>query len=203
MSNELAFAPVPIPVLAETEFSQTAATAARSRGFATGYAEGLRAAATEQAAWISQAEARQEQERVDAGDRRSQNVALLRAAALELSGCTLPPLAEVDAALVSAAFELAEAVVGAALADRVAAARAAIVRVLEADTGAIVSRVRLNPDDIRALGDDAIAELTADGALTVVADPALASGDAIGELPDGWLDARIGTALARAREAIV
>ena len=36
----------------------------------------------------------------------------------------------------------------------------------------------------------------------LVADPTLSPGDAIGELPNGWLDARIHQALERATEAL-
>ena len=42
----------------------------------------------------------------------------------------------------------------------------------------------------------------ASGAPRIVADAALNRGDAIGELPDGWLDARIHAALERAKGAI-
>ena len=39
--------------------------------------------------------------------------------------------------------------------------------------------------------------------LELVADPTLAPGDAIGRHPDGYLDARITTALSRARAALL
>jgi flagellar assembly protein FliH len=212
MSTESAFAPFPIPVLAETAESHAAATAARSRGYAAGYADGLRAAAVEQSAWVEAADA----ERAVESDVAAQRVALLvnalRSAAVELRECTVPVLAEAETALVDAAFELAESVVGNALADRLAAARGAVARALGDDVSGVVSVVRLNPDDLEELGGaagarDAAGAAAAGGGATelpvrFVADPALRRGDAIGELPDGWLDARIGAALARAREAL-
>ena len=45
----LAFEPLSVPVLAETEQERAAMAAARARGYAAGFAEGRRAAAQEQA----------------------------------------------------------------------------------------------------------------------------------------------------------
>ncbi|MFF1572692.1 FliH/SctL family protein [Leifsonia sp. NPDC058292] len=197
MSSDVAFSRLPIPVLAETEQSHAAAQSARARGYAAGYAEGLRVAATEQSAWLAAAE----QDRAQRADLATQHtvraLAVLRAAALELTESTLPVVEDAEGTLVAAAFELAEAVVGHALGDRLAAAEAAVARVLGDDLAGQVSVIRLNPDDAAA-----IAETATELPVRLVADPAVAAGDAIGELPDGWLDARIRTALDRAREAI-
>ena len=73
---------------------------------------------------------------------------------------------------------------------------AALARVRAADVEPVA--VRLHPEDLRALGPDP--ELP-EGA-RLVADPSLSRGDAVADLPDGWLDARIGTALERARTAL-
>ena len=75
--------------------------------------------------------------------------------------------------------------------------------------------IRLNPEDLALLrasgpgvsGPGASALGAGAGTTTLddiraVADPSLAPGDAIGGLPDGWLDARIRSALDRAREAL-
>jgi flagellar assembly protein FliH len=132
----------------------------------------------------------------------------LRSAAVELRECTVPVLTEAETALVDAAFELAESVVGNALADRLAAARGAVARALDGDVRGVVGVVRLNPDDLDELGAGGGgaagggAAGADDDSVRFVADPSLGRGDAIGELPDGWLDARIGAALARAREAL-
>ncbi|MDR6611465.1 FliH/SctL family protein [Leifsonia sp. 1010] len=201
MSNDAAlvrdFAPLTVPVLAETENERAAMTAARSRGYAAGYAEGRRAAAREQAEWVDRADAARAAESAEAAEQVAVLARALRTAAVELREATVPVLADAESALVDAAFELATAVVGVALKDRVAAARAAVARVVSAAPGGIVPAVRLHPDDIAALraagaGED----------LQLVADPTLAPGDAIGELPHGWLDARIHAALDRAKEAL-
>ncbi|MFF1876461.1 FliH/SctL family protein [Leifsonia sp. NPDC058230] len=197
MSTDVVFERVPLPVLAETEQSQAASETARSRGFAAGYADGLRAAALEQAAWADAAEAERVLESEAAAVRVAHVAATLRTAAVDLTECTVPVLAEAEQALLAAAFELAEAVIGSAQSDRLAAARAAVARVLDSEVAGEVGVVRLSPGDLEVL-----APLVSDGEVRFVGDPALAPGDAIGELPDGWLDARIRTALDRAREAL-
>lgn len=220
MSSDTAFAPLAIPVLAETAQEQAALASARARGYATGFADGRRAAAEEQAAWLAAAdEARAVQEEQVAA-RIGVLAQALRAAAVELREATVPVLAEVEDVLVEAAFELASVVVGDALGDRVAAARAAVARALSGETAGEVAVVRLNPDDLALLVEaeaeaEAEEQAASDGnartssalvtgipAPRLVPDPSIAPGDAVGELPAGWLDARISTALARAREAL-
>lgn len=197
MSSDAAFAPVAIPVIAETAESAAQAGLARSRGYAAGYADGLRAAAQEQRAWRDAAEAQRAVEADAAARQLAVLASALRNAAVELREATVPVLAEAENTLISAAFELAQAVVGDAIADRTAAARAAVSRVLAGDGSGAVSVVRLNPDDLAAIGAGAGGD-----AVRLVADASLEPGDAVGELPDGWLDARINSALDRAREAL-
>lgn len=198
MSSDTAFAPLAIPVLTETEQEHAALASARSRGYATGFADGRRAAAEEQAAWRAAAEEALAAQEEQASARIAVLAQALRTATVELREATVPVLAEVEDVLVEAAFELASAVVGAAQADRLAAARAAVARALAGETAGAVAAVRLNPDDLALL-----AETETDLPLPrLVPDPALAPGDAIGELPAGWLDARVSAALARAREAL-
>ncbi|MDN4613418.1 FliH/SctL family protein [Leifsonia sp. F6_8S_P_1B] len=199
MSNDVVFSPLTVPVLAETEQEHAALEAARARGFAAGYAEGLRVAADEQAAWLARAEERRAREAEAAEQRVAQLLRALRAAAVEVGEATVPVLADAEETLIAAAFELATAVVGVALEDRVAAARAAVVRVLDAAAAdgraGIVATVRMHPADVAALAGEELG-------VHLVPDPALAPGDATGDLPDGWLDARIGAALERAKEAL-
>lgn len=134
MSNDTAFAPLAIPVLAETAQEQAALASARSRGYATGFADGRRAAAEEQAAWLAAADEARALQEEQVSARIGVLAQALRAAAVELREATVPVLAEVEDVLVEAAFELASAVVGDALGDRVAAARAAVARALSGET---------------------------------------------------------------------
>jgi len=61
-----------------------------------------------------------------------------------------------------------------------------------------VQVVRLNPSDLAALDPSTIEA----AGVALAADPSLARGDAVTEFSNGFLDARISTALARARAAI-
>ncbi|MEV8213503.1 FliH/SctL family protein [Leifsonia sp. NPDC077715] len=194
----VAFEPLTVPVLAETEQERAAMAAARARGFAAGFAEGRRAAAEEQARWTAAAEDARAAESAEAADHVAVLAQALRSAAVELREASVPVLAEAESALVDAAFELASTVVGVALGDRVAAARAAVERVVAAADGGAVPVVRLHPADVEELHGAGLAPED----VRLVADPSLARGDAIGELPGGWLDARIREALARAREVL-
>ncbi|MGO4534817.1 FliH/SctL family protein [Leifsonia sp. 2MCAF36] len=193
-----AFEPYAVPVLAETEHERAAMAAARSRGYAAGFAEGGRAAAEEQRRWLAAAEDARAAESAEAADRVAVLASALRGAAIELREATVPVLAEAESALVTAAFELATAVVGVALEDRLSAARAAVQRVVSAVDAGAVPAVRLHPDDVEALRQAGLV----DGDVRLIADPTLSRGDAIGELPTGWLDARIQEALARAKGAL-
>lgn len=205
MSNDVAFAPLSVPVLAETEDQHAAADAARARGFAAGYSDGRRTAAAEQDAWSADARRQRAAEAEEAAERRAVLERALRTAADELREATVPVLADVEATLVGAAFELAEAVVGAVLADRLAAARAAVARLFAEAPAGELTMIRLNPADLALLAaagpGGGAGDAPLDG-ITTVPDPSLAPGDAIGGLPTGWLDARIRTALDRAREAL-
>ncbi len=156
-------------------------------------------------AWRAEAELARAAEAAEAAERAAVLAHALRAAAVELREATVPVLAEAEDVLVAAAFELAEAVVGTALSDRLAAARAAVARVFAEAPAGELTVVRLNPEDLSLLGatgtDDDQGVSTLHG-VTVIADPSLAPGDATGGLPTGWLDARIGSALDRAKGAL-
>lgn len=174
---------------------------ARAAGYAAGYAGGAR-----EAARVATAEAvHGEKLRAAAEERRSVEhdaaVAALTRATEAAAARTAPVLADAERALHAAALELATVVLGGELADGERSARAALVRVLDDPQVAGVHTVRLSPRDLDALR-------TAGGVpdiagLELVADPTLAPGDAIGRHPDGYLDARITTALARARAALL
>jgi flagellar assembly protein FliH len=187
-----------VPVLSETDQERAAMVSARSRGYAAGFAEGRRAAAAEQERWLAAAEEARAVESARVADRVAVLASALHAAAVELREATVPVLAEAGEVLIDSAFELASAVVGAALDERLTAARAAVGRVVSAGAPGAVPIVRLHPDDVAALLD---AGEPGDG-MQLIADSSLSRGDAIGELPTGWLDARIHSALERAKEAL-
>jgi flagellar assembly protein FliH len=108
-----------------------------------------------------------------------------------------PTLDAARATLVASAVELAAALIGRELADDELSARAIAARVAAADEERVVTRVRVHPAEVSD-----VALMLTGRALEVVGDAGLARGDAIAELPQGFLDARITTALARVRRAL-
>jgi flagellar assembly protein FliH len=166
-------------------------------GHAAGYAAGLRRAAVEAAARDEQRSAEHAGALAVERARVERALATLHAAARSLEARTAPVLAEADAELAAAALALAEAVVGRELSDGPGAARAALRRALSAPDSAAVVSVRLHPDDLAVLAEDA-----GRSRVTLVPDPGLAPGDAVAVYPDGELDARIASSLGRAAAAL-
>ncbi len=99
----------------------------------------------------------------------------------------------------SHAIDLAELIIAAELSDAGASAAAAARRALSATDAAAVRRLRLHPDDLRVLSAEAGDDIPG---LTLVPDETLTRGDAVAVLEHGVIDARVGTALDRARRAV-
>ncbi len=99
-------------------------------------------------------------------------------------------------------LDLAEVVIGREIEDDGMRGLTALRRALDAAPGHADITVRLNPDDLAALGDlhglEGIRGL-AEGQVTVLPDARLAPGDAFAEFPGGLVDARTDTALTRIR----
>lgn len=193
-SASFGLAPIGRPIDADRDRAHTA-------GYAAGYAGGAR-----EAARVATAEALHGEElRAAAEERRSVEhaaaVAALTRATEAAAARTAPVLADAERALHAAALELATVVLGCELADGERSARAALARVLDDPQVPGVHTVRLSPRDLDALR--AAGGVPDIAGLELVADPTLAPGDAVGRHPDGYLDARITTALARARAALL
>jgi len=174
---------------------------ARAAGWAAGWAAGSRAAAE---AAANQRAALVESHRAAENARATQvdaALAVLTAASAAVTARTLPLLASAAATLDHGAVVLAQAVLGHELSHDDDRARAALTRALSLPAEVGVHTVRLHPADVAALtAAGAAAELPAGVAL--VADPTLAPGDAVSEFADGFLDARVDAALARAQRAL-
>ncbi|HEY9498137.1 MAG TPA: FliH/SctL family protein [Terrimesophilobacter sp.] len=195
MSTEFSLAQYPT-LLASGQ--GTNGTRGEVRGHAAGYAAGLRAAAEDTEAL--RATLRAEHDRLEQA-RQTQveaAIAVLTAATRALNAVALPVVADSEDVLVSSALELAEAVIGHELRDAEGSARAALARVTAQPISSVVPLVRMNPDDLALLADEVLAHQD----FTFMPDPQLPRGDAVAELPDGFLDARIGTALQRAKLAL-
>lgn len=208
ISSGPAFAPMVFPSLRNPD-QQRLEAAGRTRGYSAGYAAGLRAA---------EGEATRRQELRDAeqtaalraGEARvAAAAAALDAATAALDARTLPALATAEQTLAAAAVELAEALLGRELSRGEDSACAALDRALSGTGSEPVRTVRMNPEDLAALERAGIgnAGAGATGArlngVALVGDPSLARGDAVSEFPNGYLDARLGTALARAKDALL
>lgn len=196
MSPEPAFAPVSYPVLRDRD-ADAVAERARVRGHAEGYAAGRRAAEHDLA--LERARAADDATRREEEARRAFATALaaLDAARAHVEALAVPALESVDASLTAAAIDLAEVVLARELSDRPDSVRDRLRRaVADLDPAEVVS-VRLAPADLELLRSSG-----ASAAHPLVADPTLTPGDVVVELADGMLDARIATALQRARVAL-
>jgi flagellar assembly protein FliH len=170
---------------------------AELRGYAAGYAAGARRAERMLEERRSALEATARQQRELAATTEAQRSMRLDRVLAALEARLEPTLGAARAALMDNAVELAEALLGRELSDGELSARGIAARVLACDGEREVTRVRVHPSEVAA-----VAELLAGRELEVVGDPALGRGDAVAELPDGFLDARITSALARVRRAL-
>jgi flagellar assembly protein FliH len=187
-----AFQPARLGLAAEAEDVRAAA---RASGYAAGWAEGRRAAA---------AEALAEKVRLDAEDARLRlatrgraDVAIT-AAVEDWTRRTTPVLDDLADLVVDAALDLAEAIIGRELSAsaRPETARLALRRALTPLAPGTPVVVRMNPVDLQSVDTGTAHE----GHLVqLVADPSLSSGDAVAEQEGATVDARISSALARAR----
>ena len=177
---------------------------ARAAGYAAGWTAGARAAAAagaEQQRRLAEEHERAEAERDAAvGDA----LGLLGRAVAAASGRTVPVLDDARRAVYQAALDLAAAVLQRELAPGPGSARALLERALALPVEVGVHTVRMHPRDlaeVQALLATGSARLPVGVALT--ADALLAPGDAVSVHPAGLLDARIATALDRAREILL
>ncbi|QKS87542.1 hypothetical protein [Curtobacterium flaccumfaciens] len=207
---------VAFPVLADPA-GRERASSADVRGHAAGYTAGLRAAQAETDALRARLEAEHAARVTALQADTARRVAVLGAATNAMLSTVAPVLADAEASVASAAVDLAEAIVGnvvrasrtahdATVTDgpdgqgsreaRIASGAEATVR------RALASVDRTVPVAVRLSPADAARVAGLDLPVPVVADGALRDGDAVVDLPDGMLDARIATALDRARTAL-
>ncbi|MFC8923856.1 FliH/SctL family protein [Cellulosimicrobium sp. NPDC057127] len=194
MSTDTRFVPQAVPVLPSARLQEVEASAS-ARGYAAGYAAGARAAQQDAARARAELEAEHARRVAEQAARTERALAVLREAARALGERTVPVVAEAQDATVRGALDLAESIVGFQLADRSRAAQAALERVTASAEGAVVA-VRLHPDDVDLLAETGVADAL------LVPDPALRRGDAVADLEHGFLDARVRTAVERARAAL-
>ena len=171
--------------------------AARTQGYATGWAEGRRAA--EEQARVAEAEAAERRRRDDEhreAEHRAAVQSLLRAAAA-LEESTAATCARVETHAVRLAAQLTEALVGHELSVAETPGLGAVRRALALVPGEPVTRIRVSPAEASTLE---LAELA--GAAVVVPDASLARGDALVETATAVVDARVSTAVQRVLEVL-
>jgi len=172
--------------------------AVRRRAHATGYAEGMRKAAEEaRAAEDAAVQRRAEQSRIyaDAVSRALDGMHTSKDT-LDEKARSLAHVAEDR--VIALAVELAEAILGAELSDPVQAALNAASRAAREAVSLTDAVVTLNPGDLATL--DGLGELP--GNVTFESDPTIAPGDSAVRLPDGEVDLRVTTAIARVKDLI-
>lgn len=177
---------------------------ARAAGYAAGWVAGARAAAES-----ASEQARRLAEQAAAGQARrdadlAAALATLGRAAAAASATTAPVLDEARGSLHVAALDLAAAVLQHELSSTPGSAVALLGRALALPVDVGVHTVRLNPADLTSVHQalDAGEAQLPDG-VRLVADPRIDRGGAVSEYPDGYLDARVSTALERARTALL
>ncbi|GAB3127314.1 FliH/SctL family protein [Glaciibacter psychrotolerans] len=193
-----AFTTTAFPTIRSIDAERELASA-RTRGHAAGYAEGIRRAEQESAVRELARQSAADAQRARDGELLAHGRAVLAAATSALHARVVETIESVESALAVASLELAEAVLGSELSRGETSARTALVRALGQDDARFAVSIRLHPNDLEVLR----ASDSDDVGVPLVADTALRPGDAIVELPVGYLDVQIASALERARAALV
>lgn len=163
--------------------------AAWSAGYETGVEEGIACgralSAVEQAA----------------ADRRAQGLLeRVAAAADRVVDEQKAQAAAASKALLRAAFEIAEAIVGREVSEHPRSGEEALLGALRLAPDHMPCSARLNPADVEQLGD--ISERFVERDITIVADANVAVGDCVVTLPTGRIEHRIEDAVDRVRSVL-
>ncbi|GGK96337.1 hypothetical protein Ppa06_65430 [Planomonospora parontospora subsp. parontospora] len=176
---------------------------ARAAGYAAGWAQGL-----EEARRNTAAEHRDEAERVARAEARKiarleSALTAIAASAARLEQQTAPGAADLEDLVVQTAFAIAEAVLGREIEHSPEPGREALARVLDLVPESRPVLVRLSPADHAAMVGAGQNTFEVDGrSVTMVVDPRLKPGDAVAESDATAVDARLSTAVQRAKEAL-
>lgn len=176
--------------------AERAVQAGRAQGYAQGWAEGRRTGEAEAAAAASRVSQQVAQDERTRQQAHAVSVRALESAARELQARFEEACSVVEARVVDAALQLAQAIVGRELAVATNPGSDAVRRLLRVlPHEATTFTVRLHPEDVGRLDPVLLEEFSA----SVVPDPDLAPGDAVAETDTMVIDAAIDAALARVR----
>lgn len=195
-----AFTPAVISSARPSESTDSSRTA----GYSAGWAAGSRAAA-------EAVKADRERLRTEHADREAARDATVAEALGALGQAieqwharALPVLDDAQRTVYEAALDLAEAILQREVAPGPDSARTLLMRALDLPGDVLPTVLRLHPDDLLHVNLlIQSGEVDVPAGLVLVPDQRLGVGDAITEHAEGALDARISTALARAREALL
>lgn len=171
-----------------------------THGHAAGYSAGLRAAAAEQRGALERQQAQVAATAQAHEQQLSAAAAAFQRATSALHQLNAGTILDAERALLETSLELAEAILGYELTDGERSARAALERALTGTDPRDVARIRLHPDDAKVVARH---PETAAAGVDILPDPSLHRGDAIAEYQNGWLDARLASALERAKTALL
>jgi flagellar assembly protein FliH len=181
-----------------TSMVEDARTAARSQGYAVGWAQGRREAADEAALTARSHEQQLAEERRRWATQQKAALDALQRAADGLLRATEQAQAEVRAQAVDLARELTEAMVGHELRATPDTAADVVARVLAAGPADRPFVVRLHPD----VADSSAVGMLSESGVRVVPEAGLAPFDAVVEVDGQVLDLRLRSALERVREVL-
>lgn len=165
-----------------------------AEGKAVGYAEGYQRGNEEAAARALEFMQAREERLRDA-------LAALTAAATECNQRQRAALDDIEESVVNAIFDLAETVIGRELSHTRTPGRDAVARALSLAKTHGPATARLHPGDLETVGD--LSDLAPGRVIELVADPNVEPGGCILEAGSQRVDAQIGTAIARAKRAIL
>jgi flagellar assembly protein FliH len=177
---------------------EDARTAARSQGYAVGWAQGRREAADEAALTARSHEMRLAEDRKRYAARQQAALDALQRAAEGLARATEEAQALVRAQALDLARELTETMVGHELRSTPDNAADVVARVLSTSPADRPYVVRLHPD----VADSSAVSMLSESGVRVVPEPGLAPADAVVEVDGQVLDLRLRSALDRVREVL-
>jgi flagellar assembly protein FliH len=163
-------------------------------GKAVGYADGYQAG-NDRAAADALAAA------TDRENRLGEALMALATAARECDARQRAAIDDIEQSVVEAVFDLAETLLGREMSRTRTPGRDALRRALSLADSHGPAVARLNPDDLETIGD--YADLAPGRAIELVADPAIEPGGCILEAGSTRVDAQLGPALRRAKQALL
>jgi flagellar assembly protein FliH len=172
--------------------------AARAQGYSVGWAEGRREALELATVTATMVEQRHQEEELRREREHQTAVAALVAAADALRTAAQDVSTRIAEQAVDLAFDLTETIVGHELASEVNPGAAVVSRVIAVLPDDPTPTVRLHPTVVHS---DAAA-LLAERGVRLVADLDIERHDAVVETETTAIDLRVGTAIARLREAL-